>query len=330
MKLNAAILILIVMLSSEAFTQRTTWNHGGPRREGSQPVENSTISPWFSVVLGGSPCPTPLTGNLSSDLILLRSAAQSNSKLTIGNPKSPIAAGLLSMALPGLGQAYSEDWSLSWKSLAFLGAEIALWTGYAIYKADADEQTTLFQAYADEHWSVVEYTNWIRTNIGQLNPQVNPNNIIISSDASLPPWERVDWTELNRVEEGIGRVTGTGFTHRLPVRPEQQYYELIGKYAQYGGGWDDASGFTPSDLLADRVSQRFLDYSKMRGKANDLYYTATTITTVIVVNHLLSALEAAWSTSRNNRRIETEAKLKMIDQGGRRSMTAIVETKVRF
>jgi hypothetical protein len=139
---------------------------------------------------------------------------------------------------------------------------------------------------------------------------------VTSTDPALAPWDRVNWTRLNEVEEGIGQRSGTGFTHRLPRRPEQQYFELIGKYAQYGGGWDDAAGFTPADLLADRLSPRFLEYSKMRGRANDLYATATTAGTMIVVNHIVSALEAAWSTSRSNRAVSARTEMRRIDRGG--------------
>ena len=239
---------------------------------------------------------------------------------------------MLSAALPGLGQSYSDDWGLSWKSLAFLGAEVAMWTAYAINTSKADKQTADFELYADEHWSVVTYADWIRQHIGELDKtnQVNPNNIVTSSDPGLKPWERVDWAELNRVEEEIGRSTGTGFTHRLPLRPEQQYYELIGKYAQYGGGWDDASYFTPSHLLQDEVSTRFLEYSQMRGRANDLYNIATTVSYVIVANHIFSALEAAWSTSQANKRVKAEAKVKESRMGGKVVKYASLDVSVSF
>ncbi|MCU0454057.1 MAG: hypothetical protein MUE68_10400 [Bacteroidetes bacterium] len=184
------------------------------------------------------------------------------------------------------------------------------------YDHKADDQTAEFQQFADTHWDVTRYAAWIDANIGQLNAGVSTSGVVVSTDPALAPWDRVNWTRLNEVEEGIGQKSGTGFTHRLPHRPEQQYYELIGKYAQYGGGWDDAGTFTPADLLADRLSPRFLEYSKMRGRANDLYSTASTAGTLIVVNHIVSALEAAWGTSRSNRDLKARAEWRSIDRGG--------------
>jgi hypothetical protein len=199
-----------------------------------------------------------------------------------------------------------------------VAAEVTFWAVMLSYDSKADDQTATFQQYADAHWDVTRYAGWIDANIGQLDTDgsVSTTGVIVSNDPALAPWDRVNWTRLNDVEEGIGQQTGTGFTHRLPRRPEQQYYELIGKYAQYGGGWDDAAGFTPADLLADRLSPRFLEYSKMRGRANDLYATATTAGTLIVVNHIVSALEAAWTTSRTNRNLSARAEMRSVDRGG--------------
>lgn len=225
-------------------------------------------------------------------------------------------AGLLSAAVPGLGQAYAEDWSFGWRSAAYAAAEVTFWAVMLSYDRKADDQTAMFQHFADTHWDVTRYAAWIDANIAQLNPSVNTSGVVTSTDPALAPWDRVDWGRLNEVEEAIGQRSGTGFTHRLPRRPEQQYYELIGKYAQYGGGWDDAPGFTPADLLADRLSPRFLEYSKMRGRANDLYATATTAGTLIVVNHIVSALEAALSTNRANRVMSAKAEMRRVDRGG--------------
>ena len=66
---------------------------------------------------------------------------------------------------------------------------------------------------------------------------------------------------------------------------------------------------TPERIVNSDVSVRFLEYSKMRGKANDFYNIATTGSVLIVVNHLLSALDAAWSASQFNHQLKIEAHL---------------------
>ena len=253
------------------------------------------------------------TGNARIDLLCQFAEAPISDTLTrrstvnAGERKSPLLAGALSLALPGAGEFYTKSY---WRAGGFIIAEAGLWVFYAAYVSKGDDQTSLFQAFADDHWSVVRYAQWIQDNSTKLNPAVtNFTGYLIAGTENLPPWERVDWAKLNDVENRIAQVTGNGFTHLLPRRPEQQYYELIGKYPQFAAGWDDAGVMTPERILRSDVSQRFVDYSEMRGKANDYYNIASTGAILIVVNHVLSALDAAWSASQFNNRVKVEAHL---------------------
>jgi hypothetical protein len=118
----------------------------------------------------------------------------------------------------------------------------------------------------------------------------------------------VDWGELNRLERAIG----TFFSHTLPPYGEQQYFELIGKYPQFNQGWDDA----PANFdYGDPLTPRFRYYSVERGKANDHYATATTFVTIALVNHALSAVDAAWSAAGFNH-AHAEASLRTMPGGG--------------
>ncbi len=254
--------------------------------------------------------PIQLTGNARADLLAgvgwesLDSLTGTFSRYD-EQKKSPLMAGLLSAAIPGTGELYTQSY---WRAGGFLAAEVALWVVYAAYTSKGNNQTDFFQSYADEHWSVVLYAQWIEKYAGQLNPGVNGSGLV-TGNGSQPPWERVDWAKLNTVEEQIAQKTGNGFTHKLPRRPEQQYYELIGKYPQFAAGWDDAS-ITPEDIILNRVSARFLEYAEMRGKANDFFTIASTSASVLVANHILSALDAAWSAAQFNQQLKFEAHLK--------------------
>jgi len=85
-------------------------------------------------------------------------------------------------------------------------------------------------------------------------------------------------------------------SHHLPPHGEQQYYELIGKYRQYIPGWPGgANELNPPQIM--------LDYSSMRGKANDYYNTASTAIVGIYINHILSAAEAIWGATRFNKNL---------------------------
>jgi hypothetical protein len=248
---------------------------------------------------------TILTGNLQNDLLIQTNQmtgfknSDGDDIVVVERKYSPLAAGLFSAVIPGAGQFYTKSY---WQSGAFFGAEILTWILYTTYENKGDRQTDAFQQYANEHWSVAQYANWINQNFSMT--------ISVNQQPGLKPWERVNWDELNTVEDLIaGYTPATGFTHKLAPYGDQQYYEMIGKYSQFGGGWDDASAFTKADILANNygnVTQRFLDYRNMRGDANKFYNIATTVSYVIIANHFFSALEAALNASKINHRIQLQ------------------------
>lgn len=249
----------------------------------------------------------PLTGNLRLDLLTnVRLEFQDSIPPAVPSPqrKSPLRAAAYSAVIPGAGEFYAESY---WRSMAFFGAEVALWIVYATYDSKGDRQTAQFEQYADQYWSVVKYAQWIEDNYDQLAEPGSPPCPPIIIRSTGEPWERVDWAALNACEEIIGRRASTGFSHRLPVRPDQQYYELIGKYQQYNPGWEDFIGVPPDHLTS--ITMRFREYRDMRGRANDFYNVARTAGFVLVANHLLSALDAAWSAAQFNNSLRIEVHL---------------------
>lgn len=109
---------------------------------------------------------------------------------------------------------------------------------------------------------------------------------------------------MNRVEAAI-----PVFSHRLPVHGEQQYFELVGKYDQYAYGWDDKSGSGDGWSDYRQRSQRFDFYAGMRGRANDFYSSSQTAVMLVILNHVLSAVDAAWAASRFNSRLEFHSRV---------------------
>jgi hypothetical protein len=218
--------------------------------------------------------------------------------------KNPVLAGGLSLVLPGAGEAYSESYLLAG---LFLALEAAGWYGRLAYLKKGDDATSIFERYADEHWSAVKYAEWLNANAKNFTgwnaglPQISidPNN-------TLQPWQRVDWAAMNTVEAALEK-----FSHRLPYHGDQQYFELIGKYNQFSYGWDDKlpTGDGWSDY--DRISPRFQEYAGMRGKANNHYSNASTIMSLIVINHVLSAADAAWAAARFNNNVKLHSRVLM-------------------
>jgi hypothetical protein len=220
------------------------------------------------------------------------------------NEKSPILAGLMSLALPGAGEFYTKEYT---KSAAFLGVEVASWIVYAVYQHKGDKQTAWFKAYADEHYSASRYAEWVIRNIGTLNSTIDLStyNLFYSGADTNggPPFSALNWPELNRLEGNI-----PDFTHRLPYYGAQQYYELIGKYKQFSKGWDSQIG---DDANYKDGNDQFFYYGVEFNKADHYYSVADAFISVVVANHILSALDAVWSASNFNKALHAEARMDM-------------------
>ena len=238
-----------------------------------------------------------LSGNARIDFSALREFPalfqEGTPEAALPSRKSPWLAGGLSLAVPGAGEFYSESYL---KSALFLAAEAALWVLAYSYDHKADRQTDLFQNFANAHWSVVNYAQYAQSH---YNPGNGPYNWLIPGTQGDPPWMRVNWAELNRMESDIGATTpGMYYSHVLPQYNSQQYYELIGKYPQFNQGWDDAP---PSFTYGNQLSAELLYYSGERGKANRYYTTASTFVAIAFVNHVVSAVDAALTAGSYNR-----------------------------
>lgn len=233
-------------------------------------------------------------------------ASQQNSNFTLENRKSPLLAAALSFIVPGAGEFYSGSYI---KTAAFIAVEAAAITVGLMYNKKGDDQTNFFQSYAENHWSVQRYAQWTLDNATSINSNVDPSKYNVFNNG------KINWDELNRLEGDLGSF----YSHRLAYHGEQQYYEMIGKYQQFYHGWDDAdpslNDYQQIKAKLDAGGTKFMYYSVERGKANDYYNIASKAVIVIVANHIISALDAAWSASRYNKNLEVSAELKKFDLG---------------
>ncbi|MFA7228417.1 MAG: hypothetical protein WC061_05220 [Melioribacteraceae bacterium] len=224
------------------------------------------------------------------------------SSIADGQKKSVWLAAGLSALIPGAGEFYTENY---FKSAAFIAVEAAAIAIGLIYDKKGDDQTTLFQNFADQHWSVDRYALWTIKHASSINSQVNPANYNVFVNG------KVNWNELNRLESAIGSY----YSHHLPKYGEQQYFELIGKYPQFNVGWDDFGDENTSYFYGDPLTGRFLYYAGERGKANDFYNIATKAVLVVVANHIISALDAAWSANSYNKGLSVHSSIEKREYG---------------
>lgn len=240
-----------------------------------------------------------LSGSLRNDTqFALQSLSDSSNHLGIDiqiKKKTPILAALMSFAVPGAGEVYTENYL---KAGIFFAIEIAGIVTSVAYNQKGDDQTEFFEDYANEHWSVERYANWTYTNLNTLNPELSQDNYNLFDGNG-----KIIWSELNDMESDIGGY----YSHHLAPYGDQQYYEMIGKYSQFNVGWDEF-GDDPnkSYVYGDELVDQFHWYSKERGKANDFYTVAKWAVIAVVSNHFISAIDAAWSASRYNKKLKFE------------------------
>ena len=234
-----------------------------------------------------------LTGNLALDSKLVQNTFNETApSVQIQNPnqKSRYLAGGLSLILPGAGEFYTHHYL---KAAIFFVVEAAAVTTAIIYRHKGDFQTAFFEQYANEHWSAKKYSEWTLNNAKSINPDLTDQQIQYFKNNILNSDGTVNWSIMNQMESTLSG----GYTHRLPHKGDQQYYELIGKYPQYSHGWDSAD-FNDNDYHI--LTHQFLWYSHQRGVANDYYNTSATAVVLVFVNHILSAADAIWSADMYN------------------------------
>lgn len=184
--------------------------------------------------------------------------------------KSPKKSFLFSAILPGAGQIYNGNYI---KAAAFLALEAAGWTLYAKKNKEGNDIDAEFKLYADQHWSESEYWDYIAKFSG-----LNRNDV-----EALRGWEK------------------NHFSHGLHREKDQQYYEMIGKYDQFNYGWDDSDvGLLDEGWKISMRSENRLIYEDRRSDSNQAFKAATRMATLVILNHLLSGFEAAWSSNRYN------------------------------
>ena len=274
---------------------------------------------------------TNLTGSLFTDSHIVLNEYKDNvvkqsSFESSGDKKSVVLAGILSGIVPGAGEVYVGGTTNYIKAGAFVLIE-AISIYYAVsYNKRGNAQTSFFQNFADQKWSVVKYAKWIND---QLTLQSKTEYLITIHvpDAQHPtPWTQVDWASLNAAEDAIG---ATGFTHKLPPHGDQQYYELIGKYPQYARGWDD-DDLNVHGNEPDYITPEFHWYSEMRGDANQLYKVSARGVAIIYVNHILSILDAIWSTTSFNKNLALNVSYDRVNLGFAEDYTPTLHLKYNF
>jgi hypothetical protein len=219
---------------------------------------------------------------------------------TVSKPARSVGKALLfSAVIPGTGQFYNKSFL---KGLAFVGVEIGSWAVNVIYTQRGNEKTDEFEKFAQAHWNEEKYWNSLSEDARRNGKSIDP-----SDRQSLKEYERAN------------------FSHYLPDTRDQTYYENIGKYDQFNAGWDDSK----SGLARERDSENREFYTRIRKTANDQFRLATYGASTVLVNHVLSMLDAAYSTYRFNRK-EIKASMGMEMQRYNQELVPALSVRVSW
>ncbi|GEM_PF-501529 len=233
--------------------------------------------------------------NYESDL-MSDTLPQNNISKNVSSGKkerSPVLGALMSAVLPGSGEFYGGN---ILKAAIFLGVEIIGWGTYAYLQHKGDTKTAAFEAYADQNWSIHKYAAWLKDQGFASSGQINPNE--------------QNWQTLEGEIHVCESDPTNNFSHTLPDQDSQQFYELIGKYQTFQAGWTNLAhdptkspGPYNFETYRDPV---FVNYAYSRQDANNFYDYANDGIYFVVLNHILSAADAAWTVSTFNKKLHME------------------------
>lgn len=229
--------------------------------------------------------------------------------------------------LPGLNQARHGQW---WKTVVFVGVEAGVLALSSKLNSEGDDLDAEFKAWSHEHWNYERYVGYRQApgeyalEEGWYDLQAAWSDLGMSGDlAEATSQQIVDALfAAGYGAEGMGgesyfHADGGRGSHVLPgnytdgysigeydawnhfsVNRTQQYYEMIGKYAQFQRGWDDYGTYRGFEFAAQAPwgvttfsanSQRYMD---IRTESNDKLIAADRIVGLLLVNHAASFVDA--------------------------------------
>jgi hypothetical protein len=250
-----------------------------------------------------------------------------------GRYRSPKKALFMSMIVPGLGQAYvGQNWFNYTRGAVYFLTDVALMYGWHHYVVDRqDAQIAKYQKYADENWRQSKYEDSIarypdkvatrnehRENYCETVQDANTNkgNSLLQGCKVPTSDEYASFKAEYNDKDSSAAAVGL-FRSRFPN--PHNFYELIGKETEFVTGWLDADSVFLGDsayyamgpdgnALKDAVGRLVpattamqQKYIGMRAQANDYARMQAWFLGGMVVNHIVSAIDAALAAHYHNK-----------------------------
>jgi hypothetical protein len=252
-----------------------------------------------------------------------------------GRYRSPKKALFMSLIVPGLGQAYvGQHWSNYARGAVYFLADAALlygWHEYVVVKQD--REINRYKHFADLHWRQRSYEDSIGKQLNATEKEKfdkrNPHRQTYCESVQEAKTESgknkyrgctdpiVNTSEYNSFydfykdyESGpVDSISAQRAAFFIPLT----FYEIIGKEPEFITGWDDANDnpilfgdTTYTQLNSDNkpvapTTRNQQAYVSMRDKANEYARMQAYFLGGMVLNHIVSALDAALTAHFHNR-----------------------------
>ncbi|HIC38305.1 MAG TPA: hypothetical protein EYO79_02420 [Candidatus Marinimicrobia bacterium] len=255
--------------------------------------------------------------NLNTTEFILSDTTEDIIKDSVTLVNYPAKPMLYSLILPGLGQYKNGD--PLWKSAIFIGVEAASIVGMLQWNKQAEDIRKQYELFGDNHWSII---NWVENTL--LNPVTG---LIQYEDFKLDGTHKLELHLSGSLAEAFGVFVSSDslvthpewiYSDELSIFQDQHFYENIGKYDQFVGGWDDIFEYYIVEKTVEDTIEIILmtpnknDYNNQRDKSNQYLKLANYAVSAIMFNHVISGIEAVLT---NQRKARSKAEQSKTDLG---------------
>ena len=241
----------------------------------------------------------------------------------VNYPGKPL---IMSLVLPGAGQYYNK--SPMWKTASFIGVELGSIIAWNYFFKESQRLKENYKAFADLHWTLDDWVtnrfypptqmheamSW--TNFSALTKLTGTHDLslIISGDLA---------NELNLTQvssDSLDVHPDWLNSGDVMVVRDGHFYENIGKYDQFLGGWSDAKDawYWEEKDVGDSIeivikTPLKANYINQRYESNQMLSAVKYSITVLMFNHVISGIESVWTNQRKASDEQKQEKTSSID-----------------